>query len=246
MKQRLRMATCAALGVAGLMTAEAHAAACTFGGSGEPSLQNTLDGILGASSPNVVTDCISDGADANWSTVGQIGTIEIQVELAGNASSNTFGVYDPITGHEVRLFEGNDSTGVFGVVQISQAPNGQWRVRVRDSNQSGAEGTGWSAYTAIGSSVIGFFLGTQSNGRFYSDTALNGDGVDHMYTYGPLTGDFVGQYVIAWEDLVNGQDLDYQDFVATLEDITPVPLPAAAWLLMSGMIALVGVSRRRA
>jgi hypothetical protein len=230
--------------IAGLALSASQAyAACTFGGSGEPSLQTTFDGLLGADTVNVAA-CIADGADAIWSTAGQIGTVEIYVELSGNASSNTFGIYDPANGNQIRIFEGNDSSNVLGIIQVSQL-NGLWRARVRDSNVSGAEGTGWGAYSPLSSSAFGFYLGTAANGTFYSETSKNTDGVDHMYAYGPLGGDFQGEHIIAWEDLFNGQDRDYQDFVATLQDITPVPLPTAVWLLGSGLIGLAGVSRRR-
>ena len=57
--------------------------------------------------------------------------------------------------------------------------------------------------------------------------------------------------ILAWEDLVtSSSDHDYQDLVVLLRDITPanvpaVPLPAAAWLLLSGLGAAVPALRRR-
>jgi len=232
------------------MSAGQASAACSFGGSAEPSLQATFDTMLGADTVNVQTDCIAEGADAIWNTVGQIGTVEIEIELAGNASSNTFGIYDFVTGNRIRIFEGNDGANTLGVVQVSQTGSGQWRARVRDFNVSvadGETGTGYGAWSNLSSSAFGFYLGTATNGIFYSETGRNTDGVDHMYAYGPLGGDFQGDHLIAWEDLINGQDRDYQDLVVKLQDIVPVPvpLPTAFWLLGSGMIGLAGVARRR-
>jgi hypothetical protein len=236
----LRTASLAGLALA---AAQSHAA-CTFGsGSGEPSLQSTFDTLLGADSVNVQTACIADGADGAWTTTGQVGTIDIQIELAGNAQSNTFGIYDLVTGNRVQVFEGDDGANTLGVIRVSQS-NGAWSVRVLDTHASGSEGTGWGGTFALSSSAFGFYLGT-TNGTFYSETTRNTDGVDRMYSYGPLGGNFPGEYVLAWEDLLNGQDRDYQDFVATVQDITPVPLPTAVWLLGSGLIGLAGVARRR-
>ena len=219
-------------------------AACTFGGgSGEPTLQSTLDTLLGADTVNAQTACMADGADGAWSTVGQVGTIDIKVELAGNAASNTFGIYDLVTGNQIRIFEGDDGANTLGLVRVSQV-NGAWSARVLDTHDSGGEGTGWSGAFALSSSAFGFFLGT-TNGTFFSQTSRNADAADHMYAYGPLSGNFPGEYLLAWEDLVNA-DRDYQDFVATVQDITPVPLPTAVWLLGSGLIGLAGVARRRA
>lgn len=223
-------------------------AACTFAGSGEPSLQTTFDDVLGADSVDVQSTCLADGSEAGWSTVGQVGLIDITIELAGFANLNSFGIYDPILGTELRLFEGNDGAGVSGRVETRHLPSGQWQARVRDFNASpedGSNSTRWSTWSNFSSPVFGFYLRTP-NGTFYSETGKNGDGKDHMYAYGPLGGDYYGQYVMAWEDLFNGGDGDYQDFVATLQDITPVPLPTAIWLLASGLVGLAGVTRRRA
>jgi Domain of unknown function (DUF4114) len=233
----------AALGALALAASQAHAI-CTFGGSGEPSLQATLDDLLGGDTVDVVAACIPDGSDAAWSTVGQVGTVEIQIELAGNASTNTFGIYDFITGAELRLFEGNDRAGAVGRIQIRQQ-DGQWQARVRDFSPSPEDrgSTAWNDWTNISSSAFGFYLATR-NGTFYSRTQDNADGQDHLYAY-ELGGNFAGEYLMAWEDLFGGGDRDYQDFVATLQDVTPVPLPTALWLLASGLIGFAGVARRR-
>lgn len=52
-------------------------------------------------------------------------------------------------------------------------------------------------------------------------------------------------YILAWEDLAGGGDRDYQDFVAVVQDIAPVPLPTPVLLLISGLVGLAGVSRPR-
>jgi len=237
-----------ALAALGLAAAQANAL-CTFGGSGEPSLQGSFNSMLGANTLNASTACLSDGNDAAWSTVGSIGQIDIVLELAGNANTNVFGVYD-LNDPNARLsiFSGSDTVGDQAVLRLRQTVDG-WRLSVQQVGSSG-----WT-HQFISTSAFGFYLSVQGEGTFYSQTSRNADGVDHLYAYrgtgtpflsGPLQGEFFSRqdYILAWEDLRGGGDRDYQDFVAIVQDITPVPLPPAVLLLISGLVGLAGVSRR--
>jgi hypothetical protein len=240
-----RAVTIAALALVG---AQAHAS-CTFGGSGEPSLQSNFNSLLGAGTLSATTDCLAEGDDAAWSTVGSVGQIDIMLELAGNASTNSFGVYDlNDPNSRLAIFEGNDVAGDQAVLRLRQTVNG-WRVSVQELGEGG-----WT-HQVISTGAFGFYLSTQANGTFFSQSSRNADGVDHLYAYqgtgtpflrGPSSGEMFApqDYLLAWEDLAGGGDRDYQDFVAVVQDISPVPLPTPVIMLISGLIGLVGVSRR--
>jgi hypothetical protein len=237
----LQLTTLAALGLA---AAQANAL-CTFGGSSEPSLQGSFNSMLGANTLSATTACLDDGADAAWTTVGSIGEIDIVLELAGNASTNVFGVYD-LNDPNARLsiFDGAASAGDQAVLRLRQTVDG-WRLSVQELGSST-----WT-HQFISTSAFGFYLNVQGEGTFYSQSARNADNVDHLYAYqgtgtpfltGPLAGELFSRqdYILAWEDLLGGGDRDYQDFVAIVQDITPVPLPTAVWLLISGLVGLAG------
>ncbi|HKE94531.1 MAG TPA: DUF4114 domain-containing protein [Povalibacter sp.] len=240
----LRYAAVAALALA----AQQAGAACTFGSSGEPSLQASVDTLLGTGVINTATGCLADGNDVAWTTLGNIGEIDIVLELAGNAATNSFGIYDlSDPSRRLTVFTGSDGVDSTATLRLSAAAGGGWNVRVR-----GDDSPVWSAPLKISTSAFGFYLNTLSQGTFFSGTGLNTDGVDHMYAYqGNNTGNWngdvfdVNSYLLAWEDLAGGGDRDYQDFVAIVQDIRPVPLPTALWLLASGLIGLTGVARRR-
>ena len=250
MTNRVSILQFSALAALGLAAAQANAL-CTFGDSGEPSLQGSFDSMLGANTLSATTSCLDDGDDAAWTTVGSIGQVDIVLELAGNASTNVFGVYD-LNKPNARLsiFDGADAAGDQAVLRLRQTVNG-WRVSVQEVGTAG-----WT-HQLISTSAFGFYLSVQGQGTFYSQSARNSDRVDHLYAYrgtstpflnGALEGEFFSRqdYILAWEDLLGGGDRDYQDFVAVVQDITPVPLPTPVLLLISGLIGLAGVSRRTA
>ncbi len=51
-------------------------------------------------------------------------------------------------------------------------------------------------------------------------------------------------YMLAFEDLWNGGDRDYSDFVVMMESVTPVPVPGAVLLGMLGLSA-AGIKLRK-
>lgn len=249
-RRRSMLTQTVALAVLALAGTHANAL-CTFGSSGEPSLQGTFDSLLGANTLSATGACVDDGDDAAWTTVGSVGQVDIVLELAGNAATNTFGVYD-LNNPNARLsiFDGNDAVGSQAVLRLRETVSG-WRVSVQEVGSSG-----WQ-HQFISTDAFGFYLGTRAQGTFFSQTSRNADGVDHLYAYqgtgtpflsGPLSGEVFTplDYILAWEDLAGGGDRDYQDFIAVVQDIAPVPLPTPVLLLMSGLIGMVGVSRQRA
>ncbi|MGB3209090.1 MAG: DUF4114 domain-containing protein [Desulforhopalus sp.] len=200
------------------------------------------------STVNVSTDMLADDYDSNWSITGAANGAfaTLIIELAGFANTNTFGLYDyNNTENKVELFGG--SSGAGAQVSITIKDDGSVFVWNVDSEKDFKAGQ------------FGFYLDSSAKdggGLFYSNTDYNKDDKDHMYAY-QGTGDMVklpdlsaqnwldSEYILAWEDLYNGGDRDYTDFVVMVSNVSPAPEPASMLLFGAGVAGLTGMVRRR-
>ena len=127
------------------------------------------------------------------------------IEIAGNANTNTFGIYDTL-GTEVELMGGAANAGDKVAFTLT---NNLLSGVFFDNN------TPVSMFSNIAfSSVFGFYLGSGNN-KFYSDFTKNNNSNDHMVSYAGTgsNGLSVGHHIIAFEDMYGLGDQDYNDMV---------------------------------
>ena len=219
----------------------------TFGDGGA-GLQGVLDGITvapiaGDSSVDVTTDELAN--DSYWSITGAGGSVAtIVIELAGFASGNSFGVFDMANpGNAVQLFAGANVAGDQAILSIKA--DGSVHVNLADT---GVDFAG---------NQFGYWLNTPQQNTWYSDTALNIDGSDHLAAYQGTNTDTVAlpgiapglwtnnEFVLAWEDLALGAGAggDFNDFVVMVESVKPIPEPGILALMGLGLLGFMGGRR---
>ncbi len=238
------------LGIVATFLVAGSAMASPFGADNGVELQGILDNITtaptaGASSIDVTTDMLSDASDSYWSVGATGGSVSTMIiEVAGFAQNNMFGIYN--SGQYVQLFNGSATNGDQALLSIKE--DGSVYVNFADT---GVDFSG---------NVFGFYINNivdSGSGLFHSDSSLNENGVDHMLAYQGLDTDFVklptlaaglwtdNEYILAFEDLYGGGDLDYTDMVLMVESVNPVPEPATMLLFGMGLLGLAGVTRRK-
>jgi hypothetical protein len=231
-------------GIAAFCVAASASAACQFGrsaGGHEQSLQSVFDTMLGAGQLSAENDCIAN--DQSWSTPQQL-SATIVVELSRIARKNEFGIYDASDpSNRIQLFAGRDGAAAKSVVEFTRDGDG-FDVSA-DGQKIGEIGRNF-----------GFYLAVSKHKAYFSDSQLNDGQEDHMVAYrgngdafvgGPLAGSSfaASMYLLGFENLsFRRGDRDYQDFVALVDTMAPVPIPSGIALLGSALIGSA-VWRRR-
>lgn len=232
---------------------------------GETALQDVINSLYKSAAcpscsnvpaaPNVTTD--QYGQDQLWAIEASgFSAATVIIEIAGNANSNAFGIYDATNGNTVQLFGGPADQADQALVSIGQ--NGQVTIIYlqRDLNGSMTASNFWTSGAGYFSqNMFGYYLGT-GEGTFYSESTRNAGGADQMVAFQgdgdtiKLPGNNGGvwgssSYILAWEDVNYAQsDKDFNDFVVYVESVTGIPEPGTLALLAGALVA-AGVSARR-
>ena len=255
--------------VAGLamVAAAAGAEATVILPGGETSLQTVINSLYkSAGCPTCSDVTFAPDVNIDQYTADQLWAIEasgisaatVIIEIAGNANSNAFGIYDATNGNTVQLFGGPADQADQALVSISQTGQVTVIYLQRDANGNITAITPWTSGSGyFTQNLFGYYLGTGGGATFYSEAARNADGADQMVAFKgdgdsiKLPGNNSGvwgssSYILAWEDLrYNQSDKDFNDFVVYIESVTGVPEPGTLTLLAASLLGLGAAARRR-
>ncbi len=236
-----------------------------FGGTGY-EVYSAVNSLLGTSfTNNAQIDNLEYTGDA--STWQQTGSGGYDVIGLGAAATNTLEVYNMNTPSTLisPLGTGFSGTGATGNGTISSPYVGSASAAFPVGTQFGV------AIKSVYTPTPPTQFTTPPNGyTWYSNPALNSDGMDHMLAYNlsSLTGTQIyisdphtglttpitlsDPYLLAFEDIpitntVTGApaDLDYNDFTVLINGVAPVPEPITVALFGVGLLAMAGFALRR-
>jgi hypothetical protein len=188
------------------------------------SLQGYLNSV--GESINVLTD--QQNIQRWQATVSNNSTFTIQVELAGNAASNTYGIYNAaaVAPPLYQVFPGAATNGWFAVASFRSSPT---RVVVNLFDASAAlQGT--NTYLGADKTDFAFYLQQGGGLVLYQQDARNTGSAAQAVVFAG-TGINSGNWWLCFEDLTAGQgaDFDFDDAVLFLESLNPTPVNKTTW-----------------
>jgi hypothetical protein len=185
----------------------------------EPSLQEVLDSL--GFSIDVSSDEVSIPA---FALTGQQAQATVLAQYAGYAGITEFGWYD---------------TQAPGAPQV-----------LFPANPGGLVGQ-QTTFLVDRSTSVGFYISVTDKDTWHTQDSLNSDAAHHCKVFPTILYDgdtTLLSYVLAWEDLPNLGDRDYQDMIVRIDGFGAVPEPnlcSIVGLLLSALGVAGHAARHR-